>query len=112
MSKQSLIIAVKEADYIDRLAEYIRHSPFGEIWQLTAFTNPAALKHFIRGGYRIDSLWLSQPCLKGSLNQLVRRLQQHLLLIMASVKAFQRSCNINRCRSYCSLSLLFLCSLG
>ena len=68
MSKQSLIIAVKEAEYIDRLAEYIRHSPFGEIWQLTAFTNPAALKHFIRGGYRID-LIVAQPAMLEGLGE-------------------------------------------
>jgi cellulose biosynthesis protein BcsQ len=68
MSKQSLIIAVKEAEYIDRLAEYIRHSPFGEIWQLTAFTNPAALKHFIRGGYRIDFI-VAQPAMLEGLSE-------------------------------------------
>ncbi|GGD76734.1 AAA family ATPase [Paenibacillus nasutitermitis] len=60
MNKRNLIIAVREAEYIERLADYIRHSPFGEDWQLTAFTNPAALRHFIRGGYAVD-LIAAQP---------------------------------------------------
>lgn len=68
MSKQSLIMAVKETEYIDRLAEYIRHSPFGEMWQLTAFTNPAAFKHFIRGGYRIDFI-VAQPAMLEGLGE-------------------------------------------
>ncbi|WP_274649189.1 AAA family ATPase [Paenibacillus humicola] len=53
MSKQQFVIAVKEADYIERLGEYIRHSPFGEQWQMTAFTNRTAFRHFIRAGYPI-----------------------------------------------------------
>ncbi|MFC5648328.1 hypothetical protein ACFPYJ_04180 [Paenibacillus solisilvae] len=65
MSKQSLILAVKEADYLDRLAEYVRHSSIGETWQITAFTNPAALKHFIRGGYRIDFIAAQPAMLEG-----------------------------------------------
>ncbi|MCQ6559129.1 AAA family ATPase [Paenibacillus mendelii] len=56
MNRQQLIVAVKEAGYIERLADYIRQAPFGEQWQLTAFTNPNALRQFIRAGYPIDLL--------------------------------------------------------
>ncbi|BBH24768.1 hypothetical protein Back11_61130 [Paenibacillus baekrokdamisoli] len=64
MSKQSLILAVKEADYIERLADYIRQDAFGENWQLTAFTNPTALRHFIRAGYRADLIVAQQSMLE------------------------------------------------
>ncbi|UVI31417.1 AAA family ATPase [Paenibacillus spongiae] len=56
MNRQQLIVAVREAGYIERLADYIRQSPFGEQWQLTAFTNSNALRQFIRAGYPIDLL--------------------------------------------------------
>ncbi|MBM7566944.1 AAA family ATPase [Paenibacillus sacheonensis] len=56
MNKRNLVVAVKESAYIERLADYIRHSAFGESWQLTAFTNAAALRGFIRGGYPVDLL--------------------------------------------------------
>ncbi|AZN43009.1 P-loop NTPase family protein [Paenibacillus albus] len=56
MSKRSLILAAVDTDYTERLADYIRHSPFGESWQLTVFTNPDALLRFIRGGYAVDLL--------------------------------------------------------
>jgi len=69
VNKRNLIIAVREAEYIERLADYIRHSPFGEGWQLTAFTNPAALRHFIRGGYAVD-LIAAQPHMLEELGEL------------------------------------------
>ncbi|QYR20677.1 hypothetical protein KZ483_23275 [Paenibacillus sp. sptzw28] len=66
MNKRNLILAVKEAEYIARLAEYIRHSPFGDDWQLTAFTNPAALRHYLRAGYGAD-LIAAQPVILGEI---------------------------------------------
>ncbi|WP_219838697.1 hypothetical protein [Paenibacillus sp. R14(2021)] len=69
MGKLSLVLAVKEGDYIERLADYIRHSSFGESWQLTAFTNPAALRSFVRGGYSIDLL-AAQPDMLAELGEL------------------------------------------
>lgn len=54
MSRQHLIVAVKEAEYAERLAAYIRHSSFGESWQLTAFTNPLSLRNYIAAGYSMD----------------------------------------------------------
>ncbi|QHW33211.1 hypothetical protein GZH47_22105 [Paenibacillus rhizovicinus] len=69
MNKRNLIAAVNDSDYIERLAEYIRHSSFGENWQLTAFTNAAALRGFIRSGYAIDLL-AAQPAMLGELGDL------------------------------------------
>lgn len=58
--RYQLIVAVKEQEYVRRLAEYVRDSPFGELWQLTAFTNPEAFLHFLKGGYHAD-LIAAQP---------------------------------------------------
>lgn len=69
MGKKSLVVAVKESEYVERLADYIRHSAFGENWQLTAFTNPAALRGFVRGGYAID-LIVAQPGMLEELGEL------------------------------------------
>ncbi|MBO7747747.1 hypothetical protein I8J29_26510 [Paenibacillus sp. MWE-103] len=69
MSKRHLIVAVKEGEYVERFADYLRDSAFGESWQLTAFTNPAALRGFIRGGYAIDLL-AAQPDMLGELGEL------------------------------------------
>ncbi|WP_308635965.1 nucleotide-binding protein [Paenibacillus silvisoli] len=69
MSKRNLIVAVQESAYLERLSEYIRHSPFGECWQLTGFTNPAALGTYLRGGYAVDLLAL-QPGLLEELGEL------------------------------------------
>ncbi|MFX3635130.1 MAG: AAA family ATPase [Candidatus Pristimantibacillus sp.] len=49
-----IAIAVKEQEYVSRLAEYVRSSPFSEQWQLTAFTNPDAFTQFLKGGYPVD----------------------------------------------------------
>lgn len=54
MSKLELIVAVKEADYARRLADYIRDHAFGESWRLTVFTNPQALRQYLKGGYPAD----------------------------------------------------------
>lgn len=73
MNKKSLILAAKDTDYTERLADYIRHSPFGESWQLTVFTNPAALIRFIRGGYAVDLL-VADAELLGELGELAEGL--------------------------------------
>ncbi|NBD27668.1 P-loop NTPase family protein [Paenibacillus glycinis] len=69
MGKRNLIVAVKESEYVERLADYIRHAAFGESWQLTAFTNPAALRGFVRGGYPVDLL-AAQPAMLDELGEL------------------------------------------
>lgn len=58
--KQQLVVAAREADYLERLADYIRHSAFGERWQLTAFTNPQALRQYLKSGYPVDLLVAQQ----------------------------------------------------
>lgn len=73
MNKKNLILAVQNADYTERLADYIRHSTFGESWQLTVFTNPAALIRFIRGGYTVDLLAVDVELL-GELGELAEGL--------------------------------------
>ncbi|MBW7476545.1 hypothetical protein K0T92_17650 [Paenibacillus oenotherae] len=62
MSKQHLVLAARETEYVERIVSYIQHSSYGESWQLTAFTNPAALRHYVRAGYSID-LIAAQPSL-------------------------------------------------
>ncbi|MCM3628771.1 hypothetical protein M3194_15610 [Paenibacillus glycanilyticus] len=58
--RQQLAIAVKEQDYVRRLADYVRDSPFGEQWQLTAFTHAEAFVQFLKSGYPIHGI-AAQP---------------------------------------------------
>ncbi|SFS47320.1 AAA family ATPase [Paenibacillus sp. BC26] len=69
MSKRNLLVAVQESSYIERLGDFIRQSSFGSGWQLTAFTNPAALRSYMRGGYAVDLL-VAQPSLLDELGEL------------------------------------------
>ncbi|WP_042164328.1 hypothetical protein [Paenibacillus gorillae] len=62
--KLQLAIAVKESEYARRLADYVRDSPFGEKWQLTAFTHPEAFVHFLKGGYPVDFIAAQPSMLK------------------------------------------------
>ncbi|MBB3112920.1 hypothetical protein FHS18_005022 [Paenibacillus phyllosphaerae] len=56
MKKLQLLVAVKETAYLDRLADYIRRSTYGEQWQLTAFTNVNSLRQYLKSGYPADLL--------------------------------------------------------
>lgn len=56
MKRYQLVIAAKEQQYLRRLGDYIRDSPFDEHWQLTAFTNAEACRRHIEAGYTIDML--------------------------------------------------------
>ncbi len=57
-----LTIAARETDYIRRLADYIRDSPYGRDWRMTGISSAAALKQYLIGGHPIDML-LVQPWL-------------------------------------------------
>ncbi|HUC91578.1 MAG TPA: hypothetical protein VMS09_06030 [Paenibacillus sp.] len=57
-----LAVAVREREYIRRLADYIRSSPFGQEWRVTGFSSAASLKQYLKGGYPVDLL-LVQPWL-------------------------------------------------
>ena len=60
MKKMQLAVAVKEQEYVKRLADYIRDSAYGSQLQLIAFTNAAACLHYLEQGYTIDLL-AAQP---------------------------------------------------
>lgn len=60
--RQQLAIAVKEQDYVKRLADYVRDSPFSEQWQLTAFTHAEAFIQFLKSGYPVHGI-AAQPCM-------------------------------------------------
>lgn len=60
MRKRHIAVAVKEEQYLQRLAEYLRHSAYAEEWHLTAFTSALALKQYIRGNYPLG-LIAAQP---------------------------------------------------
>jgi Mrp family chromosome partitioning ATPase len=57
-----LTIAARETDYIRRLADYIRESPYGRDWRMTGISSAAALKQYLIGGHPVDML-LIQPWL-------------------------------------------------
>lgn len=48
-----------------RLADYVRESPIGEQWQVTAFTNAEACKQYVKQGYSIDLLAAQPELLNG-----------------------------------------------
>lgn len=56
MNKLQLAVAVRDKEYVKRLAGYIRESPYGDRWQLTAFTSANSCKHYLKQGYGIDIL--------------------------------------------------------
>ncbi|GLX67683.1 hypothetical protein [Paenibacillus glycanilyticus] len=58
--RQQIAIAVKEQDYVRRLADYVRDSPFSELWQLTAFTHAEAFVQFLKSGYPVHGI-VAQP---------------------------------------------------
>lgn len=62
MGRYQLAIAVKEHEYMRRLADYVRDSPFGKQWQVAAFTNAEACKRYAQQGYTID-LIAAEPAL-------------------------------------------------
>ncbi|GIQ64343.1 hypothetical protein PACILC2_29110 [Paenibacillus cisolokensis] len=59
--KRQLIVAVREPEYIRRLSDYLRDSPFGRQWQLTAFTGDDTLRTFCREATRSICLSCSRP---------------------------------------------------
>lgn len=60
MKKYQLAVAVKEQEYLKRLADYVRDSKLGERWQVTGFTHADACKQYVKQGYKID-LIAAQP---------------------------------------------------
>lgn len=60
MNKYQLGVAVKDPEYLKRLADYIRDSKLGEQWQVVAFTQAEACKRYVQQGYKMDIL-AAQP---------------------------------------------------
>ncbi|NIK66670.1 AAA family ATPase [Paenibacillus sp. BK720] len=60
--RNQFVIAVKEQDYVRRLADYVRDSPFSGLWQLTAFTHEEAFVQFLKSGYPVHGI-AAQPCM-------------------------------------------------
>ncbi|GFN32079.1 hypothetical protein [Paenibacillus xylaniclasticus] len=49
-----LVLASADSGYVRRISEYVRDTPLAERWQITAFTNGAALRHYLQGGFPVD----------------------------------------------------------
>lgn len=60
LKKYKLAIAVKEPEYLKRLADYVRDGPFEGQWQVIAFTHAEAIKQYVKQGYKFDLL-AAQP---------------------------------------------------
>ncbi|QNK59695.1 hypothetical protein [Paenibacillus sp. PAMC21692] len=54
MNKLQLAVAVKEKEYLRRLADYIRGSVYAARWQITAFTSVNSCKQYMKQGFSID----------------------------------------------------------
>ena len=52
----NLCVAAREADYVRRLADYVRLSPYGREWRVTGFTTEDALRQYLKAGYPADLL--------------------------------------------------------
>src|SRR5690606_22299818 len=51
-----LCAAAHEADYIRRLADYVRQSPYGRSWRVSGFSSADSLTQYLTGGYPADLL--------------------------------------------------------
>jgi hypothetical protein len=102
LKKYQLAVAVKEQEYMRRLADYVRDSPLAEQWQVTAFTNAEACKHYVKQGYSIDLL-AAQP-------ELLSELKAGLPNIpaVALVKELGESKEENELQQFQPLPLLLL----
>lgn len=49
-----LVFASADVDYVHRVVQFVRDSTLAAQWQLTAFTNSAALRHYLRNGFPAD----------------------------------------------------------
>ena len=52
----NLCVAAREADYVRRLADYVRSSPYGREWRVTGFSTEDALRQYLKAGYPADLL--------------------------------------------------------
>jgi Mrp family chromosome partitioning ATPase len=52
----NLCVATREADYVRRLADYVRLSPYGRDWRVTGFSTEDALRQYLKAGYPADLL--------------------------------------------------------
>jgi hypothetical protein len=52
----NLCVAAREAEYVRRLADYVRQTPYGREWRVTGFTTEAALRQYLKAGYPADLL--------------------------------------------------------
>ncbi|OXM17300.1 ParA family protein [Paenibacillus herberti] len=62
MARLELVVAAKEGEYVRRLSEYVRESPFGQRWRITSCTSGDSLRQYLKGGYPVHLL-LVQPVL-------------------------------------------------
>lgn len=60
LNKYQLAVAVREPEYLKRLADYMQGSKLGEQWQIIAFTHADSWKLYVKQGYKID-LVAAQP---------------------------------------------------
>ncbi len=68
MPKCQLAIVVREQDYMKRLADYVRNSPYAEQWQIVAFSSSAACVRYVDEGYRLDMI-AGQPSLLAEMSE-------------------------------------------
>jgi len=52
----NLCVAAREAEYVRRLADYVRQSPYGREWRVTGFSTEDALHQYLKAGYPADLL--------------------------------------------------------
>lgn len=62
--RYQLAVVMQEGEYMKRLADYVRDSPFSESWGVTAFTSADACRQYIDKGYAIHMVAAESELLK------------------------------------------------
>lgn len=52
----NVCVAAREAEYVRRLADYVRQSHYGREWRVTGFSTVGALGQYLKSGYPADLL--------------------------------------------------------
>lgn len=85
MKRYNLAIAVKEPEYLKRLADYVRNGPFEGQWQVIAFTHAEAIKQYVKQGYKFDLL-AAQPDLLHELKNDQNNVMPHIPIAVLVLK--------------------------
>ncbi|MCU6710915.1 hypothetical protein M6D81_19655 [Paenibacillus sp. J5C_2022] len=98
--RYQLAVVMQEGEYMKRLADYVRDSPFSESWGVSAFTSADACKQYIERGYAVH-LVAAEPELLEELEHVIAAIPA-----VALVEKLGESCALRELLKYQSLPML------